>query len=59
MERLLERGGRSAGLVLNQQVMTWEPALLRCQGAWMKEHAERVREMSLRLPAGVREAALN
>ena len=47
MDRLIERGGRSAGLVLNQKLMTWEPAILRRQSAWMKANAERLREASL------------
>jgi hypothetical protein len=46
-EQLLDRGGRSAGLVLNQRLMTWDTAIMRRQSEWMKRHADRLREHSL------------
>ena len=47
MEQLLDRPGRSSGLVVHQSARAWDSAMVRRQAAWMKSHAERIREKSL------------
>jgi hypothetical protein len=47
MELLLDRPGRSGGLVLHEKVRAWDSAMVRRQAAWMKANADRIREKSL------------